>query len=166
MEKYYKFKRYGVDYYVCPVCGTTEFYYELFYEHHKDHLCGFETKTKKDIFLKRHSTATVDTDGKRQKFDPESVSVHVVESDLPDIVSEHHVDATAADVAFDDFVIVDTWDATQIGSGVIDEPEVEYDLFRSHQILRLNIARFNQKDITLSPRMLDKLNTTITEMGQ
>ena len=166
MEEYYKLERYGVDYYVCPVCGTTEFYYELFYEHHKDHLCGFETKTKKDIFLKRHSTATVDTDGKRQKFDPESVSVHVVESDLPDIVSEHHVDATAADVAFDDFIVVDTWDATQIGSGVIDEPEVEYDLFRSHQILRLNIARFNQKDITLSPRMLEKLNTTITEMGQ
>ena len=77
----------------------------------------------------------------------------------------------------DDLVIVDEWNPSpvipqtsnvMVGAGIdeTDEPQIEYDLWRSHQIIRLDISRFNQKEIVLSPQILQSLSAAITELGQ
>ena len=160
MEKYYSFKRYSIVYYVCPDCfSADQTAYEVFYERHKSHLTGFGCHNKKNVFLKRRNNdPIVAGPSSRARFD--------------DVVLQVEAVVPPADTPmFEDFVVVDSWDAPQIGFGAVDdtameEPEVEYDLYRSHQILRLDIGKFHQKDIVLSPLMLERLTTAISEMGQ
>ena len=159
MKNYYQIKSRGNASLVCPFCKTSELVtYDAFYENHKSHLNGFQNERKQLIMQRRWIQTLPEPPAKKRKVD---------NNDIEDFIVVESCDASNKVVDEPSMVgygVVES-NSSMVGFGENDELHIEYDLFRSHQILTVDISEYYVKDIVLPPKLLHQLQTAISELG-